>query len=304
MSDPLSDVLDLIGVKSSVYFQKDFCAPWGMSISDTGFAQFHILVRGMAVVVHDGRTIQLSTGDIVLFPKGAKHLISDPSQSTHMPGHEVIASMAEGQEPFLAGDTTVCMICGHFEYDFACSHPVLEELPEIIILRANKLPMMDHLFSLVQLIIRETSTKAPGSDVVVRRLSDGLLVTILRTYFESGDKTFGFYKALADDRMLPVLQAIHCNDGSDLDIASLAALAGMSRSSFLHHFKAKVGTSAGSYATRWKLLKARAALTESANSIESIGINAGYNSASAFSRAFQGTFGMTPTDFRNEGRKP
>jgi len=211
--------------------------------------------------------------------------------------------MESGQEPFTEGDMTTRMICGHFEYDFSFAHPLLDELPEIILLRAGERPMMDHLFSLVQLIVWETSSNAPGSDVVVRRLSDGLLVTIIRAFYETNKHDLLFYNGLSDERILPVLQAIHDSEAAAPDIESLCRLAGMSRSSFLHHFKETVGCTAGAYATRWKLLKARTALSESAMTIENIGFGAGYNSASAFTRAFHNLFGLTPTEFRKgEGR--
>ena len=298
MSDPFSEVLDMISVKSSVYFQKDFYAPWGMFVSGTGFAQFHILVRGTAVVVHNDTTINVSAGDIILFPRGASHLISDPSQTTQMLGEDVITAVANGQEPFTDGDMTARMICGHFEYDLSFAHPLVDELPEILILRGGERPMMDHLFSLVQLIVWETSNKAPGSDVLVRKLSDGLLVTILRAFYESKEHDVLFYKGLSDERILPVLQAIHSSGPSTPSIESLCLLAGMSRSSFLHHFKETVGCTAGAYATRWKLLKARKALTDRAVNVENVGFEAGYNSASAFTRAFHNLFGVTPTEFR------
>lgn len=301
MTDPFSEVLDMIGVKSSVYFQKDFRAPWGMSVSNTGFAQFHIIVRGTAIVLHDGATIDVSAGDIILFPHGASHLICDQSQSVQVPGGDVITAVANGQDPFLDGDVTARMICGHFDYDFGFSHPILKDLPDLVILRASSSPMLSHLVNLVQLIVWETSTNAPGSDVVVRRLSDALLVSVLRAHYEIEKPSIGFYRGLSDPRLNAALCAIHQNTGDTPDVSALAELAGMSRSSFLHHFKEKVGQSAGAYATTWKLLKARAALGSRDQLIESIALDAGYQSASAFTRAFQKHFGTTPSEYRKLG---
>lgn len=301
MQDPFSDVLELVGVRSSVYFQKDFLSPWCMSVSNTGFAQFHIIVRGKAVVTHSGETHEVLAGDVVFFPKGASHLIGDAPESTPMSGQDVIASMAQGNEPFAEGGAATRMICGHFEYDFECTHSLLEDLPHIILLRSADLPAMDHLFGLVQLIVRESATDAPGKDVVVRRLSDGLLVTILRAYLETRKQDAGFYRGLADRRLARAIAAIHSNAGDNLTVGELAAIAGMSRASFLHHFKSQVGKSAGAYATHWKLLKSRAALRNTADTVETIAHCAGYNSTSAFSRAFRGCFGITPTEFRGQG---
>jgi len=302
MTDPLSDILDLIGVRSSVYFQKDFLAPWCMSVSNTGFAQFHIIVRGSAVVMQGEESLHVSAGDIVFFPKGASHLIGDAPGRTPMSGEDVIESMANGLEPFTEGGAPTRMICGHFEYDFDYAHPLFEELPKRIVLGAAELPNMDHLSGLLQLIIRESSNNALGSKVVVRRLSDSLLVTILRGYFEMEKQNIGFHRGLCDKRISRAISAIH-SDSNQYNIEELAELAGMSRSSFLHHFKALIGQSAGAYTTRWKLLKARAALSDTKQSVESIGFAAGYNSATAFSRAFHSHFGETPTQHRSNVRE-
>lgn len=305
MQDPFSEVLDLVGVRSSVYFQKDFLSPWCMSIANTGFAQFHIIVRGNAVLTYNNETWELTAGDVILFPKGASHMIADAPESQPMSGQDVISAIARGDEPFVEGGTATRMICGHFEYDFECAHPMFEALPPMVLLTATDLPVMDHLFGLVQLIVRESATKAPGSDVVVRRLSDGLLVTILRAYFDTRKQDAGFYRGLADKRLSRVIAAIHSAKSETPSVEELAEIAGMSRSSFLHHFKAQVGYSAGAYATRWRLLKARAALSGTSDTVEKIAFAAGYHSTSAFSRAFHGCFSLTPTEFRTQsGRFP
>ena len=303
MSDPLSDVLNLVGVESSVYFQKDFRGSWCMDVSNTGFAQFHILVRGSATVIHAGNMVPVSAGDIVLFPKGASHFIGDAPESISTPGADVINAINEGREPFTEGSNVTRMICGHFEYDFAYSHPLLEELPEMVLIHSADLPVLDHLFGLVQLIIRESASDAPGSDVVTRRLSDGLLVTILRSFFEREKERTGFFRGLSDKRIALALSAIHDDANSQLTVDELAACANMSRSSFSQRFKELVGQSAGSYATRWKLLKARKAVMSTEYSIENIAYSTGYISATAFSRAFNATFGETPTQCRHNAKK-
>lgn len=298
MTDPFSDVLELVGVESSVYFQKDFLGPWCMDVSNTGFAQFHILVQGSAIVTHAGTTSTVFAGDIVFFPKGASHLIGDSTDCMPMAGIDVIQAMNEGREPYTEGTQSTRMICGHFKYDFEYSHPMLEELPDMVVIRREKLPSRNHLFSLVELIIHESASDAPGSDVITRRLSDGLLVTMLRSYFEHAEERSGFFRGLSDKRIARAIAAIHNDVDNQLTIDSMAAETGMSRSSFSKHFKELVGQSAGSYSTQWKLLKAKSAVTNSSTSIEKIAFTHGYQSATAFTRAFHSTFGETPTQCR------
>ncbi len=304
MSDPLSDILEQVGVEGSVYFQKDFHGPWCMDVSNTGFAQFHIIVNGNARVTHDGQVLQLSAGDIVLFPKGASHLIGDADDSPVTVGSDVIRAISEGQEPFTEGVTTTRMICGHFEYDFGYAHPLLEELPEKILIRSADLPALDQLLGVMQLIIKESSSEAPGSRVVARKLSDGLFVTILRSFFEREKERSGFFRGLLDERIARAIEAIHSDISNQLTVDDMAKLAGMSRSSFSQQFKLLVGQSAGSYATRWKLLNARSAIKNSMKPIETIAFSSGYSSATAFSRAFHTMFGETPSECRQKKQQP
>jgi AraC-like DNA-binding protein len=150
---------------------------------------------------------------------------------------------------------------------------------------------------------RKGNHQCASKDVVVRRLFDGLLVTILPVYFETRKQDAGFYRGLSDTRMSRVIAAIHNAQGDSPNVSELAAIAGMSRSSFSHHFKEYVGQSAGAYATRWKRLKARTAMRETSAPIETIEIRAGYNSTSAFSRAFHRYFNVTPSEFRSTSKR-
>jgi AraC-like DNA-binding protein len=302
MSDPLSEVLDLIGVQSSVYFQKDFCAPWGMRVENTGFAQFHILVRGVAVVEYDGTHHELSTGDVLLFPKGASHTISDNPHSAAVSGREVMEAFGRGDPLFTSSGRATRMVCGHFEYDFGHKHPLIQELPTVIFIRSESLPATYNLLGLLNILISESNLPGPGSAVLIRKLSDALLVAILRAYFEINKGHIGFHNGLRDERIARALSAIHDQNWSELGLEKLSALVGMSRSAFAQSFKATVGHSPKEYSTRWKLLKASAMLLQSDCNIEQIAFDSGYASSTAFSRAFNGMFGVTPGQYRKDER--
>lgn len=301
--DPLSEILELVGVQSSIYFQKDFCGPWKMSVADTGFAQFHYVVRGTALLEHDGTEEFLSAGDIVVFPKGATHSIGDHPSTTALPGQNVISTIHTDAEPYVEGVFNTSMVCGHFEYDFTHPHPLIRHLPDRIILRTTDLPMCSLLLSLLPVIVRETSEGLMGNHIVIKHLSHALFTSILRTYYETLDTDIGPHAGLRDARILKALSAIHEPDGWSYGLSDLAALVGMSRSSFAATFKALIGQSPGEYAVCWKLLKAKQALEQTKNPAEQIAFDYGYSSASAFSRAFRKNFGINPSDVR-AARKP
>lgn len=296
--DPLSDILELVGVQSSIYFQKDFCGPWKMSVDNTGFAQFHFVICGGAVVEHDGEKELLCAGDIVVFPKGASHTIGDHPSSPPLSGTDVITGLHEGAEPFVDGPLATTMVCGHFEYDLSHPHPMIRHLPDRIILRTQDLPMCNLLLSLLPVIVRETKEGLLGSRIVIQHLSHALFTSILRTYYETAKTDIGPYAGLRDQRILNALSAIHTPEGWSYSLVALAHVAGMSRSSFSATFKSLIGQSPGDYAVNWKLLKAKQALENTQKPIEHIAYEYGYSTASAFSRAFKEHLGVNPSHLR------
>jgi len=297
--DPLSDVLELVGFKSSIYFQKNFCGHWKMSVANTGFAQFHFIVRGSAVVEHADCVEHLSMGDLILFPKGASHAISDHPDSPTTRGQDVMAAMADGNEPFVDGEPATRMICGHFEYDLTHQHPFIRDLPSCILLRTSDLEIGALMSALVPLIVTETRSTLLGGRIVAQHLSQALFASILRVHFEQQSSDTGFYAGLRDERIILAIAAIHEADGWKYSLSDLAEIAGMSRSSFATKFKAHVGQTVGDYALTWRLFKARQALLDPAKTIEQIAHEHGYGSGSAFSRAFRETLGISPSQARN-----
>ncbi len=298
MSDVLSEVLDLIGVQSSVYFQEDFCAPWGMCVENTGFAQFHIIVSGEAVVTYNGEPERLSTGDIILFPTGGGHVIGDSPETQGIPGPDLIVAVEGGKNPFSGNGRRTRMVCGHFQYDLDHKHPLIQELPPMLLLRGADIPDVDVLMSLIRLLVRESLVLTHGGSVIVRHLSAALLVAILRTYFRTNGGQIGFHAGLMDAKIARALLAIHNEPPQGLRLDNLAQVAGMSRSSFAARFKTIVGQTPGDYITRWNLLKAVRSLANLELSIEQIALDAGYQSSTAFSRAFQRLFDETPSSHR------
>jgi AraC-like DNA-binding protein len=68
----------------------------------------------------------------------------------------------------------------------------------------------------------------------------------------------------------------------------------MSRSSFAVKFKARVGTSAMDYLTRWRMLLAGDRLVSAGDPISLIAPSLGYESESAFGSAFKRVMGCSP----------
>lgn len=79
-----------------------------------------------------------------------------------------------------------------------------------------------------------------------------------------------------------------------LTVEQLASAAGMSRSTFHHHFKALTGMSPLQFQKQMRLLEARRLMHSSRINVTDAAYRVGYESASQFSREYSRAFGVAP----------
>lgn len=97
-------------------------------------------------------------------------------------------------------------------------------------------------------------------------------------------------------QMAKVLNRIHTDFNSKLNIENLAEEANMSVSSFHSNFKTVTSTSPIQYIKETRLQKARILMVQDGISAVEAASKVGYESASQFSREFKRHFGNTPVD--------
>ncbi len=271
-----------------------------MRIEGTGFAQFHVITRGQCVCEIYGQQIHTSAGDILLFPKGCAHVVGDQANRPAIPGQDVIASL-NGENPlFSEGEHPTRLICGHYEYHARPGHPVIEELPSLVHIRSFEGPAYHEIQSVLQLLMQELNRGEPGMSAITERLSEVLLIKVLRAYFEQESYMPSFYAGLADARLARAIACIHRNVSANLTLDVLAKEAGMSRSGFAADFKEKTGIAPIEYLTKLRMLVAVELLLDEDASMGQIAEQVGYESEIAFSRAFKRTLNMTPSEYRRQ----
>jgi AraC-like DNA-binding protein len=72
----------------------------------------------------------------------------------------------------------------------------------------------------------------------------------------------------------------------------------MSRTVFAQKFKKRVGMTSMEYLTRWRMLLAGDRLKSSDDSVSAISLALGYETESAFGRAFRRFWGCSPREYR------
>lgn len=302
--DILGEVLRVIRLKGSVYFNACFCSPWGMSIQQDARASFHIVVKGNAWLIMEGlsKPLKLGAGDIVLFPTGSPHTIADHPDSHCFFGTEVVAAYRNNQPLFDGELDDFNIICGYAEFDHTLSHPLIDNLPSFIHIDTKTRNDSYWLDNIIKQIILETSEKAPGSELLIDKFTEILFIQVIRSYAKQNNTELCYISALLDSQLSQALVLMHSKPDHEWSVEGLASQIGMSRSAFYSHFNEMVGTPPMKYLTQWRMMQAKDKLQNSSTPIPLVAEQVGYQSSSAFQKAFKRFFSFTPASLRKKNK--
>ncbi len=292
--DVLSELLNSNRLNARVFLHANFCGNWAVDTSGTHQATFHVIARG-ACWLHMPNVsdpLPLRAGDLVVFPHDAHHLIAD---SPSLPGPEVPRNQPANDDN---GSLSSSLICGYFEFAPNKWNPLLDALPDTVLIRSEDAAATGRMESLINLMIYETDTAHKGSDVVIDRLSDVLFIHVVRNYIRQARPDTGYIAALADPKVSRALGQFHRQPGKSWSVERLAQEAGMSRSTFAERFTQITAQTPMQYVTRWRMQLAQDLLISSGQSTGQIAAQCGYLSAAAFSKVFKKYFGCGPGAIR------
>lgn len=176
------------------------------------------------------------------------------------------------------------------------SNPLFAALPDILELN---LKSDLQTAAIVALLKTENDDKRCGSASVLSRLSEILLIRLMRVQIERGNIEVGLFGGLNDPRLSRAIVAIHNSPAKKWKNDELARIAGLSLSRFCELFTHIVQETPIAYLRRWRLILARQDIIKGAR-IQDIAPKFGYQSGEALSRAFHKQFGQTPTNVRKQ----
>lgn len=99
-----------------------------------------------------------------------------------------------------------------------------------------------------------------------------------------------------------VLDYVDANLASDIRLADLASVAGLSIFHFARVFKLAVGLSPYEFVHNRRLERSRVLLTDDSLEIAQLALACGFSSQSHFTAAFTKAVGVSPGKFRRQGR--
>jgi len=297
--DPLSDVLLLLKPRSYRAGGFDLGGRFAIKFPKHESIKCYAVVSGQCCLSVESvpDAVHLTAGDCFLLPRGlASCLVSDLTL-TPVDARTIFPFPLNGAIASCNGGGDCLLVGGNFIVTDKPADILLAELPPIVHIR-NESDKTAMRWSLERMR-EELRDPQPGSVLVAQQLAYMMLVQGLRLHLTEGLRgRVGWLFALSDKQMSAAITCMHDEPAHDWTVEELGQRVGMSRSTFALRFKETVGVSPVEYLTRWRMLQAADIMAKTSDSISEIAQSLGYQSASAFTKAFKEIMGCSPRQYR------
>jgi len=313
--DALSETLRVVRLVGAIFIQARFTAPWCYQSprADSAAALlepnaervviFHLITEGECFVeLGDEKPVRLIAGDAVIFPQGDAHLMTSqpglPPASGGARLDQVLARRPR-QIAYGGGGATTRLVCGYLACDARLAKMLLAGLPRIVRVNVRGSNAGAWLEASVRYALAEARSPRPGGAGVLAKLAEVLFIEVLRLYMnEQGEGRTGWLAGVGDRIVGAALNALHRRPAHAWTLEELASEAASSRSVLAERFQHLVGSSPMQYLTQWRMLLAANLLSGSNAPLARIAEDVGYQTDTAFSRAFRREYGTPPAAWR------
>jgi AraC-like DNA-binding protein len=303
--DTLSGLIDGPRARGAFLLRSVLNPPWSLRIEDRAPLSLVTMIHGDAWIVPDvGSAAQLRPGEVAILAGPDPYTIADDPATkpdviigegqvcTTLRGPGIAAPANLGVRTWGDGGSTI-MLSGTYTMTGEIGQRLLGALPPVLVRPAGKEN------ALITLLAGEIVQDEPGQELVLDRILDLLLVTILRSWLGSpGAGAPAWYRAQHDPVVGAALRMLHSDPAGQWTVANLATKTGVSRAALARRFTTLVGEPPMAYLTGLRLALAADLLREPNATLGAVARKVGYGSAFALSAAFKRVRGVSPQEHR------
>ena len=316
--DVLSDVLSAVRLTGVIFFDHHVKAPFvGELPPSTAIAgrvmpeaehviQFHAMLSGTCWAARVGSSeppTRLKAGEIIIYPMGDANVMSSAPGMRAEPDLAVYTRPNNRRLPFGChqdgpGPEEGHLVCGYFGCDARPFNPLLEALPRMLHAQMSA-ASQSWLSNLLLVGVEESELGSAGSETMLAKLAELMFVEVVRTHIAGlPENSCGWLSGLRARHVGHAMRLIHGHPAREWTLELLAHEVGLSRSVFADRFAHYVGVSPMHYLGRWRMQLAARRLEIPGVSVAQVGAEVGYESESAFNRAFKKYVGTSPGAWR------
>ncbi|MCV2367699.1 AraC family transcriptional regulator [Roseateles oligotrophus] len=314
--DALSETLRVVRLVGAIFLHGRFTAPWCYQSPHADAAAplleptaervviFHMITEGDCwVELADQAPVHLQAGDAVIFPQGHAHRMSSQPGLPPASGARLDAVLARRPRllAYGGGGATCRLVCGYLACDARLARILLAGLPSLVKVSVRGSNAGVWLEASLRYALAEARSPRPGGAGVLAKLAELLFIEVLRLYMnEQGEGRSGWLAGVNDRVVGAALRAMHTRPAQAWTLETLARDANTSRSVLAERFQQLVGSSPMQYLAQWRMLLATHLLARSNAPLARIAEEVGYQTDTAFSRAFRREFGEPPAAWRRK----
>ncbi|MGV8918433.1 MAG: AraC family transcriptional regulator [Pseudomonas sp.] len=293
-SPPIDWLLDSLELDASLFHIGRYCGGWHASVHGLARASFHLVVQGDCWLHLEGHppARQLNLGDAVFLLRDLNYRLSSDESVEGAQRQPSMTMQALNRD----ANDGVGLVCGFFHFQSGLSSLILEALPDWIILRADD-PSSRAARSLFELILQECERLPAPSSALLERLSHLLFLYVLRHQVMTNSDLGGLVALARHPTFAPLLMQLIEHPELPWTLESMAASINLSRSAFFKRFNEMTGQSPGQVLLVLRMRHA-CQLFKANKTVEQVSLAVGYQSISAFTRAFSKTIGQQPGAYR------
>jgi len=312
--DALSETLRVVRLVGAIFINAKFTAPWcyaspradvAAPVLEPGAERvviFHLITEGECVVeMPDGTATRLIAGDVVVFPQGDAHLMASEPGLQPAAGRRLADVLRRRPRQLVhgGGGAATRLVCGYLACDGRLARLLLAGLPSLVKVNVRGSNAGTWLEASMRYALAEARSPRPGGAGVLAKLSEVLFIEVLRLYMNQQDENrIGWLAGVGDRIVGAALNALHKEPARNWTLDELARVSGTSRSVLAERFAHLVGTTPMQYLTHWRMLLAANLLARSTAPLARIAEDVGYQTDTAFSRAFRREYGAPPAAWR------
>jgi len=276
-----------------------------MDMGGPSRATLHYILAGRGEITFKNRPpVEVNRGSLVLIPASTPHILrsfgetGEPIPFCQPAELNLEQHLHKNEEGILDG--RLMAICSHVKVGMKGVNDLVDLLRQ---------PLVEHVVAdkyivgPVELLLQELSAPTMGSRAMVQVLLLQCMIQLLRKRLLADDPALNWMEALIDEGLWSALRLMLDKPGDPHTVESLANSAGMSRSSFAEHFAAAYGSGPMALLRGLRMNHACSLLGQSSLPVKRIAALVGFQSRSAFSRAFESAIGKSPRHYRADSHK-
>lgn len=265
----------------------------------------YVLAGNMHLSVPGHPPIICGPGSVVMVPPYLAQTIGTDEK----PGRQLVAmeNCSKTTNGMLKFDATggssaeLRFVCGLISANISGSFGLLDAVRKPVVENLLDQPMIRVSY---ELMAAELADPGLGSRALAGALMKACVLLLLRRHFARSEHETSLLSTLRDPRLGKAVTCVLDQPAARHSVASLASVAGMSRSAFAREFSHAFSISPMEFVARTRLHHAAEMLRSTNMPVKVIAANIGFSSRSHFSRAFRDGYGADPSSYRREASHP